>query len=336
MLDIIRPTFEHVLTALVAFAMVAEADSCPVPLRCDKQIVRFHRDERREVSMFRRTLQNMALAAGVIGLMLAGSAEASSMDGAGIEISEPIITSGGIAVSVSLTNTTLAPATVDLEYVRAIRGSLAAGVAGVPFIESVCLSSGILIAPGETVGPFTIVPSAPGRFCHGFVTHVAAASACTGAELGCRAKSNIRVFGDPAPVGPAGGSRGGSVVSETVTVGSNAPPGATAIIVDVIPGSVPAGYSISVPAVIPVPAPGTTSTFNIDVTFPATPTADADWTIQYRFDNRPTLFSEYSITAQGVPDVPTVSEWGLMIFLLLLLTGGTLVIRRRSALAVAA
>jgi hypothetical protein len=40
------------------------------------------------------------------------------------------------------------------------------------------------------------------------------------------------------------------------------------------------------------------------------------------------LISE-GLVLWGIPDVPTVSEWGLIVFALLLVTGGTLIIRRR-------
>ena len=257
-------------------------------------------------------------------LCIGAQAHAASFAGGGVIISSPVIDGAG-DVATTLENITGAPITVDLMYVRAPRGSLLGGIgAGVAdWIETQCMG-GITIPAGATVGPFAFTPTASGEFCNGFITHVAAVPACSGAELGCRSHSRLVI---PAPTALA---RGSTVVTETIVIGSNAPAGATSVLTNILPGSVPFGYSISVPASIPIPASGTESTFDIDVTFPAAPTADADWIIEYRFNTETDFFGETEVVALGSGVVPTVSQWALATLALLFLIGGTLVIRRRS------
>ncbi len=230
-------------------------------------------------------------------------------------------------VCATITNLTPGPIAIDVVYTRAPQLTLLAGFTGtVMVLEGQCEGE-VVIGGGATSDPVCFTPSESGAFCNGFSISEVDVPCGSGEEIACRAQSGLLI---PAPEAD-GSDRGAMTNSATVTVGDSAPPGATSIQVTIVPVSVPAGYSISVPSSIPIPAPGTSSTFDIEVTFPPGVGPGAEWTVQFEFDHVSSFFAETHVRALATgASIPTVSEWSL-IALGGLLVGGSVFVMRRGA-----
>lgn len=117
-------------------------------------------------------------------------------------------------------------------------------------------------------------------------------------------------------------SAGLTSTSFSLDVGPSAETGATAVLFSVDPASVPAGWSVSVPASVSLPAAGQREIVPVTVNHPFPLSGTQSLVIRATLNSRDHFFHEVEAAIDTTPSVPALPGWGATALLAVMAVAG--------------